>query len=95
VAMNDDVVPLSTRRSRSAQADERSSVWILRTISTKGIVSNGNNNDGECHCLWLRLYQPRGVCATGFDCFYIYRVKEVSTGSATVGVPPSFDLRSS
>jgi hypothetical protein len=31
---------------QSAQADERSSVWILRTISTKEIVPNGNNNDG-------------------------------------------------
>jgi hypothetical protein len=79
----------------NAQADGRSSVWIWRTISTKGIVSKGTNNDGECHCLWLRLYQPRGVCATGFDCVYVYRVKEASTGSATVGVLRLFDLRSS
>jgi hypothetical protein len=59
-------------------------VWILRTISTKKIVSKGNNNDGECHCLWIHLYRPRGVCATWFDCVYIYRVKEASTGSAPV-----------
>jgi hypothetical protein len=80
---------------RSAQADGWSSVWIRRTISTKGIVSKGTNNDGECHYLWLRLYRPCGVCATGFDCVYVYRVKEALTGSATVGVLRLFNLRSS
>jgi hypothetical protein len=41
VAMNDDVVHLSKRRSRSAQADERNSVWILRSISTKELIKRG------------------------------------------------------
>jgi hypothetical protein len=71
---------------RSAQADGQSSVWILRTISTKKIVPNRNNNDGSCRCLWIRLYRPRGVCATWFDCVYVYRVKEASAGSAPVSV---------
>jgi hypothetical protein len=71
---------------RSAQADGRSSVWILRTISTRELFQKGSNNDGECHCLWIHLYWPRGVCAAGFDRIYIYRFKEASAGPPPVGV---------
>jgi hypothetical protein len=52
----------------------------------KGNRFKGNNNDGECHCLWIHLYWPRGVCAAGFDCVYVYRVKEASAGPPPVGV---------
>jgi hypothetical protein len=44
---------------RSAQADGQSSVWMLRSISTKESFKR-NNNDGMCLHLWIRVYQPRG-----------------------------------
>jgi hypothetical protein len=36
-----DIVYLSKRRSRSAQADERNSMWVLRSISTKELIKRG------------------------------------------------------
>jgi hypothetical protein len=44
---------------RSAQADGRSSVWMLRSISTKESFKR-NNNDGTCLRLWIRVYRPHG-----------------------------------
>jgi hypothetical protein len=41
VAMYDDIIHLSKRRSQSAQADEQNFVWVLRSISTKGLIKRG------------------------------------------------------
>jgi hypothetical protein len=62
---------------RSAQADGRSSMWMLRSISTKESFKR-NNNDGTCLHLWIHVYQPRGVCPHGDDRFCVGCVKEAA-----------------
>jgi hypothetical protein len=62
---------------RSAQADRRSSVWMLRSISTKESFKR-NNNDGTCLHLWIRVYWPCGVCPHQDDCLCVGCVKEAA-----------------
>jgi hypothetical protein len=44
---------------RSTQADGRSSMWMLRSISTKDSFKR-NNNDATCLHLWICVYWPHG-----------------------------------
>jgi hypothetical protein len=44
---------------RSTQAGGQSSMWMLRSISTKESFKR-NNNDGSCLHLWIRVYRPCG-----------------------------------
>jgi hypothetical protein len=62
---------------RSAQADGRSSVWMLISISTKESFKR-NNKDGTCLHLWIHVYRPRGVCPYWDDCLCLGCVKEVA-----------------
>jgi hypothetical protein len=61
----------------SAQADGWSSVWMLRSISTKESFQR-NNNDGTCLHLWIRVYRSRGVCPHQDDHLCVGCVKEAA-----------------
>jgi hypothetical protein len=73
---NYDVVYLKGE-FRSAQAGGRSSVWILRSISTKESFKR-NNNDGMCLHLWICVYRPCGVCPHRDDRLCVGCIKEVA-----------------
>jgi hypothetical protein len=62
---------------RSAQVDGQSSVWMLRSISTKESFKR-NNNDRTCLHLWIYVYQPRGVCPHWDDHLCMGGVKEAA-----------------
>jgi hypothetical protein len=72
---NYDVVYLKGE-FRSAQIGGQSSVWILRSISTKESFKR-NNNDGTCLHLCIRVYRPHGMCPHRGDRLYVGCIKEV------------------
>jgi hypothetical protein len=85
VAMYYDVIHLSIRRSRSAQVDERNSVWILRGISTKESFKKDTNN-GLHLDLCIHVHRPCGVSYHWSDCFCLDRTKETAGSSTMVSI---------
>jgi hypothetical protein len=85
VAMYNDIVHLSIRRSRSARVDEQNSVWRLRCISTKRLFKK-DTNDGSCLDLCVHVHRPCGVSHPRNDRFCLDRAKETADSSTTVSI---------
>jgi hypothetical protein len=85
VAMYDDIVHLSNRRSQSAQAVEWNFVWILRSISTKELFKKDTNN-GSCFDLCVHVYRPCGVGHHRNDHFRLGRAEETADDPTTVSI---------
>jgi hypothetical protein len=62
---------------QSTQADGQSSMWMLRSISTKESFKR-DNKDGTCLHLWICVYRPRGVCPYRDDHLCLGCVKEAA-----------------
>jgi hypothetical protein len=74
--LNYDVVYIKGE-FQSTQADGQSSVWMLRSISTKESFKR-NNKDGTCLHLWIRVYWPHGVCPHRDDRLCVGCIKEAA-----------------
>jgi hypothetical protein len=85
VAMYDDIIHLSIRRSRSTQVDEQISVWRLRCISTKELFKK-DTNDGSHFNLCIHVYRPCGIGHHQNSHFCLGRAEETPDGPTTVSI---------